>query len=152
MGFCKRLVIQSNLHRQSSLTNIHIQTTVNLIQMKAKASKGVQPGFYWKKNHLTTVLKNHLTKAYLDTSEVKIVPLVVRIYSTGFVKCFDIAVFCSFWISPVSCESNKKNNNTFYCFKYILQSFWRLLTIYTNAKQRSPPYSSHRPYISWLKE
>ena len=26
----------------------------------------------------------------------------------GFVKCFDIEVFCSFWIIPVSCESKKK--------------------------------------------
>ena len=28
-------------------------------------------------------------------------------YTLGFVKCFDTAVFCSFWNSQVSCESNK---------------------------------------------
>ena len=67
-------------------------------------------------------LKNHLTAA-IYTSALKIVPLVVRIYSTGFVKCFDAAVFCSFWISPVRCD-------TFYCFKCIVQSlnfrFWQV--------------------------
>ena len=49
------------------------------------------------KNILSTlearfVLKNHLTATY--TSALKIVPLVVRVYIVGFVKCFGIAVFC----------------------------------------------------------
>ena len=53
--------------------------------------------------------KNHLTATYrIYTSMLKIVPLVLRIYYASFVKCFDIAVFCSFWISPVNCKSKKK--------------------------------------------
>ena len=41
------------------------------------------------------------------TSALKIVPLVARVYSAGFIKCLDIAVSCPFWISAVNCESKK---------------------------------------------
>ena len=42
------------------------------------------------------VLKNHLTATYLYTSALKIVPLVVRIFSMGFVKCLILRYFVHF--------------------------------------------------------
>ena len=74
------------------------------------ASKGIQTGLYWKITWPPLIF----------TYALKIVLLVVQIYSAGFVKCFDyIAVFCSFWISPVNCKSKK---NKIYCCIFILQS------------------------------
>ena len=54
--------------------------------LEAKASKGIYTRF---------ILKNHLTATYLYI-RAKIVPLFVRVYSAGFVKCLDNAIFCSF--------------------------------------------------------
>ena len=64
------------------------------------------------------------------TSALKIVPLVVRIYSTGFIKCFDIVVFSSFWISPVNCEPNKNITILFTVFIVFFKAlnfrFWQI--------------------------
>ena len=80
----------------------HIKQQTHLF-LEAKASKGIQPGLYWKITWPPIIY----------TSVLKIVPLVVRIYPVGFVKCFNVAVFCSFWISPVNCKSKKKKTTLF---------------------------------------
>ena len=71
---------------------------VILYKLLCLEAKGIQPGLYGK---ITWPL-------LINTSALKIVPLVVWIFSEGFVKWFDFAVFCSFWISAVNCKSKKK--------------------------------------------
>ena len=57
----------------------------------------------------------------IHTSAMKIVPLVVLhvVYSAGFVKCFDITVFC-FILNQSGQLWIKKKITTAYCFKFIL--------------------------------
>ena len=70
------------------------------------------PGLYWK---ITW-------PPLIHTFALKIVPLVVRVYSAGFVKCFDIAVFC--FILNQSGQLWIKEKTTIFCwFECILQSF-----------------------------
>ena len=90
--------------------------------LEGKASKDIQPGLYWKL----------AWPPIIYTSALKIVPLVAGIYSTGFVKCFDIAVVCSFWISPVICESNKKITILF----TVLNAFFKVLTFASDKSLR----------------
>ena len=84
---------------------------------------------YWKITWLS----------FIHTSAMKIVPLVVWVYTISFVKCFDIEVFCLFWISPVNnCESIKKNIFTVlslflkalnFCFCQVSRSFDYIISI-----------------------
>ena len=59
----------------------------------------------------------------IHTSALKIVPQVVWVYTVGFVKCFDIAVFCFYSKSVQSIVKSKKKWQYFYWFKCILHSF-----------------------------
>ena len=81
--------------------------------LEAKASKGIQPGLYWK---ITW-------PPFIHTSALKIVPLVVRVYTVDFVKCFDIAVFCFICNQSGQFILNQRKITIFYLFKFILQSF-----------------------------
>ena len=48
----------------------------------------------------TILLKNHLTAVYpyirIENSSTGCTSILVYTYTMGFLKCFDIAVFCSF--------------------------------------------------------
>ena len=66
-------------------------------------------------------MKNYPTATYAS-SALKIIPLVVRVYTVCFLKCFDIAVF--FYFESVGSIMNQsKYNNIFTGLKCILQSF-----------------------------
>ena len=81
--------------------------TGTYICLEVKACKGIQQGLYWK---ITW-------DPFIYTSALKIVPLVIRIYYIGFVKCFDITVFCSFLY-----QSSQFNQRMF-MFKFL---YWLL--------------------------
>ena len=73
---------------------------------KAKASKGMRK-ITWP--------------PFIHTSALKIVSLVVWVYSAGFVKCFDILllILCSFWTNQVKLWIKEKKQQYFYYFKFI---------------------------------
>ena len=63
-------------------------------------------------------------------TEVHSKPFMSKIsFKPDFEKWFDIAVVCSFWISPLNCKS-KKNNNIFTVLKLFFKAlnfrFWRV--------------------------
>ena len=66
-------------------------------------------------------------------------PLVVRVYTVGFVKCFDIATFC-FILNQSGQLWIKEKIKIFYWFKSILQSF--KLSLLTGLSELC--------YMSWV--
>ena len=75
-------------------------------------------------------MKNHLTTTYRHTSMLKIVPLVVWVYSVDFVKCFDIVVVCFILNQSGQLWIKEKNNNIFtglnVFFKALNIRFWQV--------------------------
>ena len=55
---------------------------------------------------------------------MKILPLVARVYTVGFLKCFDIAVFC-FILNQSGPENVNKNNSIF----TIVNLFFKALNV-----------------------
>ena len=88
--------------------------------LEAKASKDIQSGLYWKITWPPLIY----------TSALKIDPQVVRRYSAGFVKCFDISVFC-FILNKSSQLQIKTKITIFFTvvnifFKAINFRFWQV--------------------------
>ena len=67
-------------------------------------------------------MKNHLT-ATNPYIHAEIVALGVRVYTVGFVKCFDIEVFLFYFESVRSTVNQRKNNNIFTGLNVLFKTF-----------------------------